>query len=653
MNFPLRSSALALAAALALSLPAFAQTVTVTGITIEDASGFTLSVPTIEATGSSLDEAGIRALFGTDYASTFQNLATLDAASLKMPTMTMTHEVPALDGSGAKTVETIIYSDFEMTDVEDGVARGGARLGQVEVLGAGTRFVVGEMAAGYLDLGGILNFYGLAGDRPASDAMIPIYKDFTMAGMEMSGPGLECRIGPASASEFNARPLKYSFADLMAKSQALEAAQTGGTEPTPADIVWMVNFYADFLSAFTSTPSTLDGMTCSVEDPVERRTIAINAGDMTIGAFEKGVYPAIGLNDFNFQVANEGFFSFGNFTWKKTDFNAPIAAILAAGDAIDLKWFETNWRLLIPALEGLSFSGVSFDIPDEQNKGQRIAGAIDAFDITLGDYVNGIPANISTSTKGLTFAIPDNADTAMLKSLGIDTVNLGLDLRAHWNEAAKTITVENLALSGVDLGALAIRGTIGNAGPELFDANEQVALAAAMALTVTELTIDIENSGIAPALIAAAAAEQKLQPEAFHVQLVAMSRALPLGILGATQDALKVGEALGSFFEGSPKVTLTLTSVDPKGIGLAEFMAAQQNPAALQGKFAIVAEASGEKVPFVFPTITPPAEPTPEGPAPQPEVPVAEPAPMIAPPVDTPAPADASPRAEEKQGNKN
>jgi hypothetical protein len=651
MTFRLRSSALAISAA-ALFLPlasgALAQTVTVTNIAVSGEGGFTVSVPSIEATDTNLDEAGIRALFGSDTGATFRNLATLDAASLKVPTLTITYDMPAVDGSGNKSTETIIYSDFEMTDLEDGVARGGARIGKVEVLGAGTRFVVGEMTASYLDLGAILNFYGLAGgDAPASDAMIPIYRDFAMADMELTGPGLSCKIGPAFAAEFSARQLKYSFADLMTKAQALEAAESSGAQPSAEDIVWMVNFYADFLTAFSSTPSTLKGMDCTVQDPTENRTFAMTSGDMTVGAFEVGNYPSISLDNFNFEVPSEGFFKFGNFTWKQTDFTPSIAAIKAGGAAIDLNWFETNWRKLIPSFDGLSFADVSFDIPDEGNKGQRIAGGIGAFDISLASYVNGIPSDISASTHGLTFAVPDTADAAPLKALGIETLNLGADIKARWDEATKTIAVENIALSGVDLGSLAISGTLANAGAELFSDNDQVALAASMALTVTELKIDIQNSGIAPTLIAAAAAEQKLDPEAFHVQLVAMSRALPMGVLGATQEALKVGEALGTFLEGAPNLTITLTSVDPNGLGLAEFMAAQQNPEALKGKFTIVAEANGEKVPFVFPEITAPAAPA----APETSAPAETPSPQIAPPMDSPA--TTSPRAGEKQGGKN
>ena len=101
MNFRLRTSALAIAAALAFPLasPAFAQALTITDISVTGENGFSITVPSIEAVDSSLDEAGIRALFGTDFASTFTNLATLDATSLKVPTISMSYNVPALDGT--------------------------------------------------------------------------------------------------------------------------------------------------------------------------------------------------------------------------------------------------------------------------------------------------------------------------------------------------------------------------------------------------------------------------------------------------------------------------------------------------------------------------------------------------------------------------
>jgi hypothetical protein len=74
-----------------------------------------------------------------------------------------------------------------------------------------------------------------------------------------------------------------------------------------------------------------------------------------------------------------------------------------------------------------------------------------------------------------------------------------------------------------------------------------------------------------------------------------------------------LSQALGGFLAGAPQLTVTLTSIDPAGISVAEFMAAQEDPAALKGKVSIAASVSGEPVPFTWPET--PAAPSPTEPA--------------------------------------
>lgn len=660
-----RSGALAILALAVLPAAAYAETVTVKDITVKDATGFTMTVPSVEIVDGNLDEAAIRSLFSADYAKTISNLSTLDATSLTIPTISVLYEVPSPTDPKATTPATILWRDLVLSGVEDGVAKGGASIGSISVDGAGTSFVMGKMSASYFDLGGILSFYGLTGSKPASDEMRPIYKDFTFDGMTMTGPGLDCSIGSASASEFSARPLKHTMNELMMRTQELEAAQTAYKEPTSEQIAWLVGFYADFLTAVTSTPSTVDGMKCHVQDPTTGRPIDVTSGELTVGGFEPGIYPAIGLNDLRIAVGGEGFMEFGNFTWKKIDFNGPIKALLDVGPTIDAAWFETNWRKIIPALDGFSLADVSFDLPDESTRrpDDRIVGGIGSLDVSLSDYVNGIPTTIVTNSAGVRLTVPDSAEGAPLRALGLETLNLGYGAKLHWDEATRTIAVEDLQFFGDQIGSLKITGTIANAGPELFADNPDTATAAAMLLTVTDLKIDLVNQGIAPMIVAGAAMEQHLAPEQFYVQAAGMARALPLAMLGGTPEAVKLSTALGEFMDGRPQLTLTLKSVDPKGLGLIDLMAAQANPETLKGKFTIEATASGEKVPFVFPDLsvlsTPPTtEPPLEGPNEFPAPPTADPnlvpdAPPVMPAPDTPPAPPASERQQEKAGGKN
>src|SRR5690606_6267490 len=124
-------------------------------------------------------------------------------------------------------------------------------------------------------------------------------------------------------------------------------------------------FYVDFLTAFEATPSVLDGLECS--GPAEDgRTVRFGTGPLTVGPSAPGIYPSFSLDDFGLEITGNGWLKFANFTWKPMDFHAAIAALSQAGGDIDARWFETNWRKLIPAIEGFSVADFSMDVPDEQ-----------------------------------------------------------------------------------------------------------------------------------------------------------------------------------------------------------------------------------------------------------------------------------------------
>jgi hypothetical protein len=639
---PLRALCLALLASTALAAGARAETLTVTDISVAGDGGFKLTVPSVVATDANLDEAEIRALFTETFANSAGRLATLNAAQIEIPEITVSYDIP--DGAGGTAAGTMTYRNLEMTGVVDGVAER-AVLGAIEIGGVEDMSItLGEMSTNGLDLGAILGFYGF-GEPRAGTEMTPIYKDFVLEGGAITSPVLNCTIGSASAAEFRARPLQGTFADLMKYTAELEAAEAAGTVPSAEAIGAVIRYYADILTAFESSPTEFDGFNCTGTDP-QGVEFTLSSGVSTFGAFRPGIYPALSFNDFHMAVTGQGWMTLGSFTWKETDLNGVFETLLAI-DPADLNeaWFEANWRKIIPAFDGLSLSGLELDVPDMDRPGSRIVAGIGAFDVSLADYVNGIPATISTSGSNIRFAVPEGADGDALRALGIETLDLGFDVAARWNEAEKTISIEQIGLNGAGLGAIRLSGTIANAGPELFSPDVQVATVASTALTVTELNIEIENNGMVPLLIAAAATEEQMPPEAFRVTLAGMAQALPLAMLGATPDALGLSQSLGAFLEGAPNLTINLKSIDPRGIGLAELMAAEEDPAALKGKVAITASVSGEPVPFVFPELRQ---------APQPATPTPEPA-TPTPDATTPsAPAEPmSPRQQEKSTNKN
>ncbi len=209
MPMRLRASHLATASLITVlaAAPALAQQdVTVTNITSGD--GYQLSVPSVVATGTTLTEAQIRRIFTGDFSAVAGALSELDARDISIPEMTLTYEVPAVEGQPAQQA-TVVYRDFRLTDVVDGVAAS-ASVGESTVQsGDMMTMTMGPMTTGTFDVGALMGFYGLGGAAAASDVFKTVYSDFTFEGATLSaGPDFACTIGPATVERFEARPLR-------------------------------------------------------------------------------------------------------------------------------------------------------------------------------------------------------------------------------------------------------------------------------------------------------------------------------------------------------------------------------------------------------------------------------------------------------------
>jgi hypothetical protein len=298
----------------------------------------------------------------------------------------------------------------------------------------------------------------------------------------MTGPGFSCDIGGASLAEFKARPLKTNFTEFA----QLAATVDENSAPPPAVIRKFVDFYVDILTAFESTPMTGEGFNCSGDDG-KGSSVTIASGPIEMGGFTPGIYPHFGVSDLVVDVKGKdaGALTLGNFTWKKMDFSAPIAALAEAPAELTEAWFTENWRKLIPTIDGLSMTGLTIDAPDPEHAGGRIEASLGGFDVSLADYVNGIPSRIGLTTQNLVITVPDEEEGKMLRALGIEQLDLSQDIQLHWDQAAQTIVIDAVSVDAAELGSVKLSAVLGNATPELFSADNNVALVASMGLTIS------------------------------------------------------------------------------------------------------------------------------------------------------------------------
>lgn len=585
---------------------ASAETLSVTGIT-QGTSGsvYELSVPSVEVVDGNINEGAVRGLF-TGAPGALDALATLNAKSLTIPEIKISYP-SYVEGAGPSTVT---YRDITLTDVTNGVAAA-AHIGGADFSGAeSVTGTFGEMSVGRFDLAALLGFYGLTTAPAAGTEMKEVYADFKFSGGSLkAGDVFNCTFGTGELGGFSARPLQHNFAEVNNLVMEAEAAQKAGTEVAPETVDKLVRFYADMFTAFSSTPMTFTGFDCSGKDE-KGNPLTVASGPITIGGFEPAIYPAISLDDFDMTVENDGFLKFGNFTWKKMDFTAAVAAIGAAAK-LDEAYFTANWRKLVPALDGMSLADLSIDVPDPEAEGKRITGTLGAFDATLGNYVNGIPADIALSLSN--FILPITAEmtdlpVADLLARGVDQLDISLGTKLAWDQASSTIKVDDVLIDMGALGRVNLSGTFGNATEALFGDNTDQATLAAMMLTLRDVTIEVEDRGMGSLAFAAGAKEAGQSEASFRTAVAGMAQGMTLAFLGNTTEALTAAQQLGTFLNGASHLKLTITSKDEAGIGLADLAAAETNPAALAGKLNVVAEASGE--PVELPVLEAPAPST-------------------------------------------
>lgn len=590
-----RLGALAAACLLSVALPAapaWAQKSKTKGDPAPQATSAPLTdvavdIPEIVAVDSNVDEAVLRDIFSGNLADNAEQLAGLTATSITIPAIVV--EVTSTNDD-TTTNATITLADVQLNDVADGVAQSITMASTTVESDDDGSAALGAFSASNFDIGGVLGIYGLV-EASAETELKTIYTDFAFEGGTLTSPEVTCTIGEMIAAEFKARPLKYSFADMMA---LMEQIDEEAEEPPPELVGALLRMYADMFTAFQSSPVTFGGFTCDGVDD-DNRPISISVASGEMGGMKPGFYPAISVDGMSVEVEGDGSVAIGNMTIKQMDLSGPIAAINAAPEAIDESWFEDNVRALIPAFEGFSFSDVAIDVPDPELEGSRIKASVGGFDLTLLDYLNGIPTNVATTGTNILVDLPaDSSDEQIqqLLALGITSIDAGFGLAAQWNEADDTIAVTDLSVTGADLATVKLIGTITNATEALFGLDENEALVAAMAVAISNLKLDVTDEGLSDIILKVAAAEQGQDPAAMRPVFAGLAEGTIVGMLAGAAEAQKVGSAINAFVSGKAKhLTIDMTAKEAPGLGMADFIAAEQDPTVLIGKVTIEATA--------------------------------------------------------------
>jgi len=553
---------------------------------------FELKIPSVEAVDSSMSEDQIKDVFTSNFLTHADQLATLNATSITIPELSA---VFTIEGETA----TVTYRDIVLDNVKDGLA---AKLSVAsgESVSAGETTAHSAISADNFDMKRLLEFTGIVKGDPTAPFK-PIYTSGVSGGSTQGGPLYSCTFGGSSTEALEARPVGTTLQDVLGVIEQFKDAD----EPPPEALDVIVGYAIDIFRAFRGGAGTVGAVDCTVpgETPVSIKLAGASSGN-----FESAIYPEIKVGAISVDAGAMGNGSLGEFVLRPIDFNPTLAALESAKGQLSEAWFEQNWRQLIPSWDGMSFANFAIDAmtpeqPADAYTGaparpsERVQAKVANFDLSLGNYVIGIPTNVAMSASGVEIPLPkDTTDPQIMTLLaaGLTGVNLGFDAVAAWDEAASTISVEKLALAAVDLGSMSISANIGNATEQLFAVDPNVAMASGFALTVKDVTIHVTDDGLGEIVWPLAAAEQgQTDVEAYRTQMAGFAEGLAIQLIGPTDAARQLGAALGEFVTGGKgEITINIKSKNPQGLPMAMFIAAQNDPSILAGQVDITGSAN-------------------------------------------------------------
>jgi hypothetical protein len=545
-----------------------------------------LSIPTVTVVDSTMDEAALRDALSGGFMKHVDELAKLSASSITIPEINLTMMV---NSAGATQVSNVTYKDVVLANVKNGVAES-ASIGGTSSTSAAGSFSFGKLAANAIDLGALLALYNFVPGADPSQPMTTLYKDFTFEGGSFMSQAASCTFGKVAAGEFAGRPLKVSFAAMFDAANKVDAAHGN---PSPEDLGNFIGFITDIFQAFKSSPVNLEGLSCS--GTAEGKSFDFSIGGIVMDGYAPGLYPALEIKDVKFTDGDNDSFLLADAKLKTIDLHGPIAVLEAGKGEYNEAWFTKNARKFIPAFGGFSFSGLSFDVPNPDSSSERYQAKVADFDLSLSDYLNGIPTKFSTKASGVDVPLPINSSddsVKMLQSIGITRINMNYEVSASWDKATNQINIDKVAASGNDLGSFAIAAVLGNATEQLFDLNPNVEAAASMGVTIKSVNLGVIDQGFEDKVIPLMAAEQKADPATFRTTMAAAAEGAAIAMLGSTDQARQLGAAISDFIAGTKKsLTINVASKDPAGIAMPLLMLAENNPAVLAGAVDITGSA--------------------------------------------------------------
>ncbi|APG95567.1 hypothetical protein [Sinorhizobium americanum] len=225
---------------------------------------------------------------------------------------------------------------------------------------------------------------------------------------------------------------------------------------------------------------------------------------------------------------------------------------------------------------------------------ERIRFTLKNYELALTKPYNGIPTNVRVSYEDLSVPLPADAQDealAELRKLGFEELVLSSNIQAAWDEPNQALVIEDISVSGKDVGSLSLSGLMGGFTKDFFSGDPAMTQVALFGLTARNVKLKLKDwGGMAKGLKFYAGQNGMTEDQARG--MFTMMAAAMLQQFAVDQPKLKGAVDAASRFIAKPGTfSLTVRSKAENGIGAFDLVAASKNPLLLLDKIELEATA--------------------------------------------------------------
>lgn len=174
-------------------------------------------------------------------------------------------------------------------------------------------------------------------------------------------------------------------------------------------------------------------------------------------------------------------------------------------------------------------------------------------------YEGNLPLKSVAEVKGVAFipAAKSGAATAM-EQFGYKQVDAGIRGEGTYNPSSKSYDLTDFSLSGVNVGALSLKGLFGAVGPEAFNGGQTARLGALMASEISNLTLRYADNGLFDKALVFYANMNGKDPKAVRQEWAGMIAGVLPMVLGGDPGGLKLAAAVSDFVKAPKSLTISV-----------------------------------------------------------------------------------------------